>query len=133
MLFIVFKAPDKRSVEPPPNIPKRGPKKSSIGDSLTVLTDSCQELSPDSLRDSGISISDHTNLNNLNHAYYEDFDLKNHQQEMNISNNGHDDSPKEENPPPIPPKTSLNTSSIETGSLDRKKNNNVGLTPEESD
>lgn len=81
------------------------------------------ELTPDSLRDSGISMSENSNLNNLNHACYEDFDLKGHQQEMNISTSPYEDTEREENPPPIPPKSSLGaSSSLElTGSLERKR------------
>lgn len=67
------------------------------------------------LRDSGISITDAANLNNFNnHSAYEEFDLKAHQQEMNINVSA--ESPKIENPPPIPPKSSLGSF---TGSLER--------------
>ncbi|XP_008198391.1 dedicator of cytokinesis protein 3 isoform X2 [Tribolium castaneum] len=99
--------PDKRLgfSEPPPNIPKRGQKKSLVGAAETEC-----ELTPDSLRDSGISMSENSNLNNLNNTCYEDFDLKGHQQEMNISSSPFEGSPKLENPPPIPPKASLSSS-----------------------
>lgn len=73
------------------------------------------------LRDSGISITDAANLNNFNnHSAYEDFDLKAHQQEMNINVSPQEgDSPKIENPPPIPPKSSLGFAGSFTGSLER--------------
>lgn len=125
----MFLAPDKRLVDVPPNIPKRGQKKSFVGAEGLVPVD-C-ELTPDSLRDSGISMSENTNLNNLNNTCYEDFDLKGHQQEMNISNSPFEESPKLENPPPIPPKSSssLNSSLELTGSLERKRDLE-GVTPE---
>lgn len=119
-------APDKR-FEVPPNIPKRGQKKStsSLVGPENIASGECGfELTPDSLRDSGISMSENSNLNNLNNTCYEDFDLKSHQQEMNICSSPFGESPKEaENPPPIPPKSSLVcSSSLElTGSLERKK------------
>lgn len=73
------------------------------------------------LRDSGISMTDHSNLNNFNNTCYEDFDLRMHQQEMNINSSPNEGSPKIENPPPIPPKSTLNASFVElTGSLARK-------------
>lgn len=117
----VFSAPDKRLIEIPPNIPKRGQKKSM---SLVGVEGFIEcELTPDSLRDSGISMSENSNLNNLNHACYEDFDLKGHQQEMNISTSPYEDTEREENPPPIPPKSCLGASnSLElSGSLERKR------------
>lgn len=81
------------------------------GDSISNHTEDNHEL-----RDSGISITDAANLNNFNHSNYEEFDLRAHQQEMNINaspqNGG---SPKIENPPPIPPKSSLGFG----GSLER--------------
>ncbi|XP_044271519.1 dedicator of cytokinesis protein 3 isoform X2 [Tribolium madens] len=105
--------PDKRLAlgETPPNIPKRGQKKSSslVGPEGFAPAD-C-ELTPDSLRDSGISMSENSNLNNLNNTCYEDFDLKGHQQEMNISGSPFEESPKLENPPPIPPKSSVSLNS----------------------
>lgn len=76
------------------------------------------------LRDSGISMTDHSNLNNFNNTCYEDFDLRAHQQEMNISSSPSDVSPKIENPPPIPPKainSSFNTSFDQIGSLERRR------------
>lgn len=76
------------------------------------------------LRDSGISMSDHSTLNNFNNSSYEDFDLNAHQQEMNIHASPIEDgSPKIENPPPIPPKSnvSLNSSFEFGGSLERKR------------
>jgi hypothetical protein len=119
------------SSEAPPNIPKRGQKRSTsslVGpDGFAAATECGYELTPDSLRDSGISMSENSNLNNLNNTCYEDFDLKSHQQEMNISSSPFEESPKMENPPPIPPKSSLacssslNSSLELTGSLERKR------------
>ncbi|KAJ8929041.1 hypothetical protein NQ314_018310 [Rhamnusium bicolor] len=77
------------------------------------------------LRDSGISMTEN-HLNNFNNTCYEDFDLRSHQTEMNINNSPHEDSPKIENPPPIPPKsclasTSLNSSLDLGSSLERPR------------
>lgn len=136
--------------EPPPNIPKRGQKKqlsstsifsidsivdisledsnhdSQLGSSSYSLTTQTESENHD-LRDSGISITDNSHLNNFNNTCYEDYDLRAHQQEMNINVGSQECSPKIENPPPIPPKavlglqSSLN-SSFESGggSLERK-------------
>lgn len=120
----------------PPNIPKRGQKKSpvssgvfniesivdiSLGEGAVPSQDSFigpMEESYD-LRDSGISVEDNLHLNNFNNTCYEDFDLRLHQQEMNIVSQ---DSPKIENPaapPPIPPKTAMSLSA-EVDSSDRR-------------
>ncbi|KRT79531.1 hypothetical protein AMK59_7369 [Oryctes borbonicus] len=134
--------PDKRinsfPTDTPPNIPKRGQKKSTSSafsiesmvditlESVVVATNSLTVTEADhhDLRDSGISITDHSNLNNFNNTCYEDFDLRAHQQEMNISSSPSDISPKLENPPPIPPKSinsSFNTSFEQMGSLERRR------------
>lgn len=125
MIKFFYLAPDKRqSSEQIPTVPKRTQKKSTPsscsieyvaldqdGDSISNHTEDNHEL-----RDSGISITDAANLNNFNNSNYEEFDLRAHQQEMNINaspqNGG---SPKIENPPPIPPKSSLGFG----GSLER--------------
>lgn len=66
------------------------------------------------LRDSGISVSDAANLNNFDHPYYEEFDLRAHQQDvLNISAQETEGAIKAEYPPPIPPK------SFAAGSLER--------------
>lgn len=131
MLQYIFTAPDKRQgSEQIPTVPKRTQKKSTPssscsieyvaleqdGDSLNNHIDDNHEL-----RDSGISITDATNLNNFNnHSNYEEFDLKAHQQEMNINVSPQgSESPKIENPPPIPPKSSLGFAGSFTGSLER--------------
>lgn len=77
------------------------------------------------LRDSGISMTEN-HLNNFNNTCYEEFDIRTHQTEMNINNSPHEDSPKIENPPPIPPKLSLASSSLNSSldlgsSLERPK------------
>ncbi|XP_031345086.1 dedicator of cytokinesis protein 3 isoform X3 [Photinus pyralis] len=141
--------PDKRPgsitlSEPPPNIPKRGQKKlstTSIFSIDSIVDISLEDLNPDitaaittqpepdghDLRDSGISITDNSHLNNFNNTCYEEFDLRTHQQEMNINSSPQEFSPKMENPPPIPPKAtlglqlSLNSSfDLGSGSLERK-------------
>nr|XP_022902417.1 dedicator of cytokinesis protein 3 isoform X2 [Onthophagus taurus] len=136
--------PDKRvnsfPNDVPPNIPKRGQKKSTSSvfsiesmvditldnTSLSVLTNNLAvtEGEQHDLRDSGISMSmsDQASLNNFNNTCYEEFDLRAHQQEMNISTSPGNVSPKLENPPPIPPKglnSSLNSSFELIGSLER--------------
>ncbi|XP_017786650.1 PREDICTED: dedicator of cytokinesis protein 3 isoform X2 [Nicrophorus vespilloides] len=137
--------PDKRAPslsEQPPNIPKRGHKKStpsvfSIDSVVDIALEDTQlnsstnslthtEPSEHDLRDSGISMTDHSNhLNNFNNTCYEEFDVRLHQQDMNINASPNDRSPKAENPPPIPPKSNLNSSlnsSFEfTGSMERKR------------
>lgn len=83
--------------------------------SEAVLATSAQNLSVSStqvdenhdLRDSGISMTENTNLNNFNHSNYEDFELRVHQQDMNINASPQEGSEQPENPPPIPPKSSL--------------------------
>uniref|UniRef100_A0A6P7GBE9 Dedicator of cytokinesis protein 3 n=1 Tax=Diabrotica virgifera virgifera TaxID=50390 RepID=A0A6P7GBE9_DIAVI len=134
--------PDKRVQslpnENPPNIPKRSQKKSTqsmcsveyfpLEDSTqeTNLVTSTNSLSThvDShdLRDSGISMTE-PQMNNFNNASYEDYDFRTNQSEMNINSSS---SPKaeNENPPPIPPKSSLsslNSSFDLGGSLERPK------------
>lgn len=86
---------------------------------LTAQNDDSHDL-----RDSGISISEHAHMNNFNNSSYEEFDLRAHQQEMNIVQSP----PKEftkSNPPPIPPKCSYIGSSSSSGGLDAdiKKDN----------
>ncbi|XP_060529581.1 dedicator of cytokinesis protein 3 isoform X2 [Cylas formicarius] len=147
--------PDKRVQslpnEPPPNIPKRGQKRStpsicsaeylpldepptattaapssSEGD---LVTSGCSLGTGTSgahdLRDSGISMNETNSvLNNFNAHCYEDFDMQTHPSELNISvspQEGDASSPREEHPPPIPPKTggSLNSSLDFGGSLER--------------
>ncbi|KAF2896229.1 hypothetical protein ILUMI_09945 [Ignelater luminosus] len=139
--------PDKRpgstNNEPPPNIPKRGQKKlsatsifsiesivdisledsnhdSHLGSSSNSLTLSTTHAEPDNhdLRDSGISITDNSHLNNFNHTCYDEFDLRTHQQEMNINASPQEFSPKIENPPPIPPKAMLGLHSSLNSSFD---------------
>lgn len=147
-LFInLISAPDKRpgstNNEPPPNIPKRGQKKlsatsifsiesivdisledsnhdSHLGSSSNSLTLSTMHADPDNhdLRDSGISITDNSHLNNFNHTCYDEFDLRTHQQEMNINASPQEFSPKIENPPPIPPKAMLGLHSSLNSSFD---------------
>lgn len=127
----------------PPNIPKRGQKKINgnviNSDTATIQQQQkelntksncsgyllCADADKNDLRDSGISVSDQSNLNNFNNVTcYEDFDLNSHQQEMNISTNCCDNSLNIESPPPIPPKSniSLNSSFDFGNSLERKKN-----------
>lgn len=139
--------------EPPPNIPKRGQKKQSSSSSIfsidsivdialedqdNVITTSMNTFSltvqsdveEHDLRDSGISMTDHTNLNNFNNTCYEDFDLRAHQQEMNINVSPQESSPKTENPPPIPPKCSfgsLSSSLDGGGTLERKTGSVDGI------
>ncbi|XP_065173337.1 dedicator of cytokinesis protein 3 isoform X2 [Atheta coriaria] len=141
--------PDKRPpalpTDPPPNIPKRGHKKStpsvfSIESIVDIALEESSEMSNSTnclnqleaedhdLRDSGISVTDHANLNNFNNTCYEDFDLRTHQQELNITPSGGDKSPKMENPPPIPPKfgtSSLGSSTEFSGSLERKRADSI--------
>lgn len=146
LLCCLFLAPDKRTVpalfnDPPPNIPKRGQKKSPASSGVfnieSIVDISLEEGSAPSqdssdglieenydLRDSGISVEDNSHLNNFNNTCYEDFDLRLHQQEMNIVSQ---DSPKTENhsaPPPIPPKAAVSMS-VEVDSLDRRTRHEV--------
>lgn len=123
--------------DPPPNIPKRGQKKSPVSSGVfnieSIVDISLEEGSSPSqdscngpmeenydLRDSGISVEENnSHLNNFNNTCYEDFDLRLHQQEMNIVSQ---DSPKTENPsvpPPIPPKAAVSVGA-EVDSLDRR-------------
>lgn len=124
----------------PPNIPKRGQKKNNIlnNDTTThvnmksnnsLCANTQIESDNHDLRDSGISMSDQSNLNNFNNTCYEDFDLHLHQQEMNINSSPNAESPKAESPPPIPPKSNLSlNSSFDFGnSLERKKSDNTLL------
>lgn len=91
---------------------------------LSVSTSIHTDADGHDLRDSGISITDSSHLNNFNHTCYEDFELRTHQQEMNINSSPKESSPKLENPPPIPPKVAIsvinNTEVGGGGSLDRK-------------
>ncbi|XP_074036384.1 dedicator of cytokinesis spg isoform X2 [Leptinotarsa decemlineata] len=130
--------PDKRlqnvPTDTPPNIPKRGQKKSTpsicsmeyigLEDSASQDTSNLTtRIDNHDLRDSGISMTE-TQLNNFNNTCYEDFDLRSHQTEMNINASPPEESPKIENPPPIPPKSSLSSlnSSLDLGnSLERPK------------
>lgn len=145
--------PDKRVQslpnDVPPNVPKRGQKKStpsicsaeylplddpamaapssSEGDLATSATSfGAVTVDTRDLRDSGISMNEtRSSLNNFNtHGCYEDFELRPHPAELNISaspQDGTSASPKEEHPPPIPPKIggSLNSSLDLGGSLER--------------
>lgn len=151
-----FKAPDKR-VAPlltelqPPNIPKRGQKKSlgniTVENSLILqnfkensksnsITNSHSDsivVDDHDLRDSGISMTDQSNLNNFNNTCYEDYELNSHQQEMNINSSPNEGavSPKTESPPPIPPKSNLSLNSsfdFGGGSLERRKPDNNATT-----
>ena len=130
------------SNETPPCIPKRGQKKASVFsiEAVSILDVNLDNLSPamtcnlttgekenHDLRDSGISITDHTNVNNFN-ICYEEFELRQHQQEMNISLSPSDVSPGLEHPPPIPPKISSLNSSFEQGAsstLERHANDSI--------
>lgn len=137
--------PDKRiqgiTSEIPPNIPKRGQKKSTPSicsvdylpldeaqqeSSLATSTNSLStHVDSHDLRDSGISMTEPP-LNNFNTASYEDYDFRTNQSEMNINSSSSSTSPKieNENPPPIPPKSSLsslNSSFDLGGSLERPK------------
>ncbi|XP_030749885.1 dedicator of cytokinesis protein 3 isoform X2 [Sitophilus oryzae] len=132
----------------PPNIPKRGQKKStpSICSAEYLPLDEPAHAAPSSsegdlatsgilgtvnvdardLRDSGISMNETSNsLNNFNaQGCYIDFELRPHISELNISGSPQDGaslSLKEEHPPPIPPKIggSLNSSLDLGGSLER--------------
>lgn len=118
------------SNEPPPNIPKRGQKKStpsicsidytdeqtaSFEGHLAASTNSLTIEDVNDLRDSGISMSDNANINNFNNSAYEEYDLRTKQQEMNISNV--QEGEKVENPPPIPPKSGIAFG----GSLERRQ------------
>ncbi|KAK9889845.1 hypothetical protein WA026_007208 [Henosepilachna vigintioctopunctata] len=136
--------PDKRvnsfSSDTPPNVPKRAQKKStpsltsvecialdeisqesaSISSSNALMP--CQTDDPHDLRDSGISMSEHTPLNNFNNISYEEFDLRAHQQEMNIVQSPPKDCSKG-NPPPIPPKCSVTGSSNASLDIETKRDN----------
>lgn len=121
-------APDKRQSsfsldqQQAPDVPKRTQKKSTPSSVCSIeyvaleQTDTPETTTSNlvtpadenhDLRDSGISMTENANLNNFNHTNYEDFDLRAHQQEMNINVSPQGESPKIENPPPIPPKSSL--------------------------
>lgn len=66
-------------------------------------------------------MNENANLNNFNSTSFEEYEHRIQEMNINFSPNG--ESPKtEENPPPIPPKCSLNSSlDIGSGSLERKK------------
>ncbi|XP_076266616.1 dedicator of cytokinesis spg isoform X4 [Rhynchophorus ferrugineus] len=155
--------PDKRVQslpnEAPPNIPKRGQKKSTASicsaeylpldePATAVPSESegdlagatnlgiCANVGRD-LRDSGISMNETNNsLNNFNaQSSYVDFmEIRPHSAELNISTSPKDGaslSPKEEHPPPIPPKIggSLNSSLDLGGSLERPPRRKDLITP----
>ncbi|CAH1968130.1 unnamed protein product [Acanthoscelides obtectus] len=132
--------PDKRVQslhnEAPPNIPKRGQKKSTpsmcsfeyltLDDStstsevnLTACSGSLTtQVDGHDLRDSGISMTEPQSTS-FNTTCYEDFELRSQQP---MPGEPVDEEAKgEENPPPIPPKCSVNSSLDLSGSLERRK------------
>ncbi|XP_050303860.1 dedicator of cytokinesis protein 3 isoform X2 [Anthonomus grandis grandis] len=143
--------PDKRVQslpnEMPPNVPKRGQKKSATavcnsGDYLPLddartgtipsvsesdlVTSGCVPVDNKDLRDSGISMNETgSSLNNFNnHNPYEEFELRHNVAELNISEDQRSSTNSNtvgDNPPPIPPKTggSLSSSLDLGGSLER--------------
>ncbi|XP_066246456.1 dedicator of cytokinesis protein 3 isoform X2 [Euwallacea similis] len=145
--------PDKRvqsmPIDTPPNIPKRGQKKSVYGVEYLPIDDKTSALEGDNLgggvaaadtkefRDSGISINENGALKNFNsHAnYYDEFELRSQPTEVNVS--GSPSEKSDANPPPIPPKIggSLN-SSLDLGerpkSEDVMSSNPDILTPPEN-
>ncbi|XP_066149763.1 dedicator of cytokinesis protein 3 isoform X2 [Euwallacea fornicatus] len=145
--------PDKRiqsmPIDTPPNIPKRGQKKSVYGMEYLPIDDKTSSLEGDNLgggvaaadtkefRDSGISINENGALKNFNsHANcYDEFELRSQSAEVNIS--GSPSERSDANPPPIPPKIggSLN-SSLDLGerpkSEDVTSSNPDILTPPEN-
>ncbi|CAG9773049.1 unnamed protein product [Ceutorhynchus assimilis] len=118
--------PDKRVQslpnDAPPNIPKRGQKKSCNVSECDLIASAT--IDAKDLRDSGISMNEAgSTLNNFNtQNCYEDYELRQHPSEMNISGSPPDQrNSQEEHPPPIPPKIggSLSSSIDLGGSLER--------------
>lgn len=145
----MFTAPDKRasqfSGDQPPNIPKRCQKKAhaaSIFSIDSIVDISLDDNIPESasnhgevhytdhhdLRDSGISITENSNLNNFNNISYEDYELR-PQLEMNINSSPPVSSPQFDNPPPIPPKSSSGNQNSEgnLGSTHQRNDSGVSV------
>lgn len=145
----------------PPNIPKRCSKKNQASSIFSI--DSIVDISFDEtstidghvtnnlsvhhtdvhnnghhdLRDSGISITENSNLNNFNNICYEEYDLRPHAMlEMNINTSPPPPammSPRLENPPPIPPKSTLGGGhqlGDGTSSLERHRHTDSGVSVE---